>query len=225
MDPLVHTQRKILLDELCSQLIVWLKSLSRRRMANSLFGADSPYAADADVLPLNSPLDNFVIPKRFQWASAVAPSPRACQITFEYHGRTRVSSLLWTIQSSKLHSTSFPAVIHLVHYTANVTLGVFEIPPEVYDDLARHFEIGGHLILEALLKSVAAQRAVCIMSRVRMHCVGDEPATRDCLVKHFDLVALPERLFIRQIAARWMKECLRCTSGLPHPGPDICHSH
>ncbi|KAJ6512298.1 hypothetical protein DFH09DRAFT_1197518 [Mycena vulgaris] len=207
MDPLVHTQRKIFLDELCSQLIVWLKSLSRRRMANSLFGADSPYAADADVLPLNSPLDNFVIPKRFQWASAVAPSPRACRITFEYHGRTRVSSLLWTIQSSKLHSTSFPAGIHLVHYTANVTLGVFEIPPE------------------ALLKSVAAQRAVCIMSQVRMHCVGEEPATRDCLVKQFDLVALPERLFIRQIAARWMKECLRCAGGLPHPGPDICHSH
>ncbi|KAJ7458073.1 hypothetical protein FB451DRAFT_1273654 [Mycena latifolia] len=182
----------ILLTELRPLVIQWLKSVSLRRMANSLYGADSPWAADTDLLPPGFPCphpSNLVLAQRRRpgaFSSGTAP------------------------HSPCPHCTP-----------ADTNLGVFEIPPEVCDDPLRPFTITAHLVLEGMLKSVAAHRTVGLMSRVATHSVGGI----DYLVKHFELVALPERIPIRQIAARWVKQCLYCATILAHPGPAGCAAH
>ncbi|KAJ7081171.1 hypothetical protein B0H15DRAFT_1024945, partial [Mycena belliarum] len=177
----VAIQRMILFNELRTLITRWLNMLSHQRMANSLFGSDSPYATD--ILPPGFPLAPFVFPKRFQWTPAFSANPRRCQITLEYRGRTAVSSLLWSIQSS------------------DVDFGVFEIPTQVFDDPLRPFPITAHLVLECLMKSVAAHRTIAILSEVLTHLVDGVPY----MMKHFYLVALPERIIIRDVAARWVK--------------------
>ncbi|KAJ7451357.1 hypothetical protein FB451DRAFT_1186299 [Mycena latifolia] len=187
MDETVNVEEMILLTELRPLVIRWLKSVSFRRMANSLFGVDSPWATDLDLLPPGFPFADFVLPRLFRWTPVFSADAFTRRVTLE----------------------------HSAGAQANATLGAFEIPPEVYDDPLRPFTVTAHLVLEGMLKSVAAHRTVGIMSHVASHSVGGT----DYLVKHFDLVALPERIHIRQVAARWVKQCLYCATILAHPGP------
>ncbi|KAJ7451389.1 hypothetical protein FB451DRAFT_1284366 [Mycena latifolia] len=166
-------------------------------MANSLYGADSPWAVDTDLLPPRLPVRRLCVPQALPLDSDLL---RRCP-----HPSNHVLAQRWR-----------PGFISACPHCApaDTTLGVFEIPPEVYDDPL------AHLVLEGMLKSVAAHRTAGIMSHVATRSVGGI----DYLVNHFDLVALPERIPIRQVAARWVKQCLYCAA-LAHPGPAGCAAH
>ncbi|KAJ7694343.1 hypothetical protein B0H17DRAFT_1199214 [Mycena rosella] len=149
MDSLsIHARKTIMLNQVRALIIGWLKVLSHRRMANSLFGDDSPW--DLEILPAGFPFHNFAIRKGLRWTPAFA-APRGCGITFEHNERTEISSVRWTIQSR------------------DVVFGVFEIPPQIYDDPLRPF------VIEGMLKSVAADRAIGIIAIVETHEVQDGP--------------------------------------------------
>lgn len=100
----------------------------------------------------------------------------------------------------------------------DVDFGVFEIPTQVFDDPLRPFPITAHLVLECLMKSVAAHRTIAILSEVLTHLVDGVPY----MMKHFYLVALPERIIIRDVAARWVKQCVHCAEIVASPGPEGC---
>ncbi|KAJ7493032.1 hypothetical protein B0H11DRAFT_2006988 [Mycena galericulata] len=109
----------------------------------------------------------------------------------------------------------------------NVTIGVFEIPPEICDNLLRPFAPTADLVLRAMEKSVASYRAVGLISRIRVHPVQDGPDVLYYPIEHFYLIILPEFVPLRleHVAARFLQQCVLCGELLPHPGPRLCPNH
>ncbi|KAJ7465347.1 hypothetical protein B0H11DRAFT_2049589, partial [Mycena galericulata] len=116
---------------------------------------------------------------------------------------------------------------HFLSAAGNVTLGVFEIPPEICDNLLRPFKPTADLVLRAMEISVASDRAVGLISRIRVHPVQDGPDVLYYPIEHFHLMILPEfvRLRLGHVAARFLQQCLLCGELLPHPGPRLCPNH
>ncbi|KAJ7112723.1 hypothetical protein C8R44DRAFT_798032 [Mycena epipterygia] len=198
-DLLTPDCKQVIVDELRKLVVPWVEGLRREWMEYSLFGYGSP-----DFSP-EFPFDNSVIKENFQFTLPSSPYHHAYRVTFRYGGRSSMSSVFWIIESGP------------------VQLGLFEIPPEIFDDPLRCV-IDAHLVLDALLHSVVVHRTVTLVADIRNHPVQQGGATFDYPLVHYVLKTLPEQEFIRDIN---QTRCIQspCYNNLPHYGPGLCTRH
>jgi hypothetical protein len=103
-------------------------------------------------------------------------------------------------------------------------LGVFEVPPEIWDDPYRTFLIGADLVIDAMIQSVKARSAKFVLiAKYVEHPVWD--GAQHYRVQTVTLMNASDWRGGRQVSVRYMQECLRCKALVPYPGPDICPQH
>ncbi|KAJ7096946.1 hypothetical protein C8R44DRAFT_812434 [Mycena epipterygia] len=199
-DLLTPDCKQVIVDELRRLVVPWLERLRQEWTEHSLFGDGSP-----DLSP-EFPFDNSVIKENFQFTLPSSPYHHAYRVTFRCAGRSSTSSMFC-----------------LATVLGAVRLGLFEIPPEIFDNPLR-CDIDAHLVLDALLHSVVVHRTVTLVADVRNHPVQQGGATLDYPLMHFVLKTLPEEEFIRDIN---QTRCIHspCYNNLPHYGPDLCTRH
>ncbi|KAJ7714521.1 hypothetical protein DFH07DRAFT_1068579, partial [Mycena maculata] len=135
------TRLEMVVYELRLLVVNWL---DRLLMGHLLYGAES-------ALPQGFPFGGFVMEETFEWTARGANRPYAFRVTFEHGGRSHTSSVFWRIKSG------------------NVTLGVFEIPPQICDAGPLPFDVSGSLVLEAMLRSVEEHKTVGLVARIGHH--------------------------------------------------------
>ncbi|KAJ7113004.1 hypothetical protein C8R44DRAFT_882040 [Mycena epipterygia] len=191
--------KQIIVDELRRLVVPWVEHLRQEWSEYSLLRVGSP------VFSPEFPFDNSVIKENFQFNLPSCPYHHAYRVTFRCGGRSSTSSVFWIIESGA------------------VRLGLFEIPPEIFDDPLR-CDINAHLVFDALVHSVVVHRTVTLVGDMRNHPVQQGGATFDYPLMHYVLKTLPEEAFVCDIN---QTRCIQspCYNYLPHYGPDLCTRH
>ncbi|KAJ7890370.1 hypothetical protein B0H13DRAFT_1887563 [Mycena leptocephala] len=127
-------------------LVGWLRPLRKRMMLHTVFPDQYPY--DPNLLPIDFPCTNFVIHKNLVFLTA--SGRRTCRIALKYFGPTLSRSHLWMITYQAL-------ILGVCEDAEPLILGVFEVPPEIWDDPYRTFLIGADLVIDVMIQSVKAR--------------------------------------------------------------------
>ncbi|KAJ7766057.1 hypothetical protein B0H16DRAFT_385250 [Mycena metata] len=171
-------------DELRSWVHLWLAGISASWALHDTLGLPLPHPTYP--LPPSFPFGPFLTWQNFEWVHEYGANQihHRYAVSFAFYGRTSGpdSSVVWKILSGAIE------------------LGIFEIAGPIFDARSQlPFPLGSHIVLEALLASLATRRPVRLGSHIIRLPEGERIGTS--AVQFFEL-RTPEQEVIRHVGTR-----------------------